>query len=166
MEEYIASIVEGWEPEPTPEETCAPKVTVAKRWTRAAVAADSTALYVFGDNDWRQGKGGQAVIRELPNAAGVPTIKRPGYAAGDYYTDAELHANAAQIEAACAAILERAPAYARVVFPRDGLGTGLADLPRRAPLTYDRLRLTVLALAEAIEEGSSSRVAADWPGRV
>ena len=32
-------------------------------------------LYIFGDNLIKQGKGGQAIIRDCPNAFGIP-IKR------------------------------------------------------------------------------------------
>ncbi len=34
-------------------------------------------LFVYGDNDQRKGVGGQAVIRNEPNASGISTKKQP-----------------------------------------------------------------------------------------
>jgi hypothetical protein len=108
-------------------------------WSVADVRRNPRWLFIFGDNDEARGMGGQAIVRKQKNAAGVPTKCRPGYAHSDYYTDERLEENQDRIRAAFDKIVERSVDYDRVVFPSGGLGTGLADLDRRAPLTMQFL---------------------------
>jgi hypothetical protein len=102
-------------------------------------------FYLFGDNLEGKGKGGQAIVRDEPNAIGIPTKKAPRRDESAYFTDDELRDNKAAIDKA----FDKLPDDAVIVIPEDGLGTGLADLPRRAPKTFayleskiDRLRKT------------------------
>ena len=44
-----------------------------------------TKVFVFGDNLTRTGKGGQAVIRDEPNAIGVATKRRPSMTPGSFF---------------------------------------------------------------------------------
>ena len=44
-------------------------------------------LFVFGDNALRYGKGGQAVIRDEPNAFGIVTKLKPSNSNDSYMTD-------------------------------------------------------------------------------
>lgn len=100
--------------------------------TRDMLRAEPDARFVFGDNCLRVGMGGQAgSMRGEPNAIGVATKRSPGMADGDFYsgdfgdlvfvlTDLRIVANEL--------------AMGRAVYvPRDGLGTGLSELPQRAP---------------------------------
>lgn len=43
--------------------------------------------FVFGDNLLGFGKGGQAIIRDEPNAFGVPTKRKPSMTAGSFFAD-------------------------------------------------------------------------------
>ena len=106
-------------------------ITKQKRWTRKSVEADKDHIYIFGDNLLGVGTGGQACIRGLPNAYGIPTKKAPGMNDGDFFTDSEYEDNCKAIVSA----LARIP-YGDIVLPEDGLGTGLAELPTRAPRTF------------------------------
>lgn len=108
------------------------KVSYVKRWTRESVAADPERIYLFGDNLKQRGFAGQACIRGLPNAIGIPTKKEPNTLSWAYMADKEYEGNCDCITQALAKI----PADAHVVLPEDGLGTGLAQLPTRAPRTY------------------------------
>lgn len=97
-------------------------------------------VFVFGDNLIGKGKGGQAVIRDEPNAFGVPTKKVPSNAPEAFFTDglfANIHIQTA---------LQQIHAYDRdYVIPvlEDGkisLGCGLARLPETAPMAYAYLQ--------------------------
>ena len=50
-------------------------------------------LFVFGDNALRYGKGGQAVIRDEPNAFGIVTKLKPSNTNDSYMTDKDSYRN-------------------------------------------------------------------------
>ena len=105
---------------------------------RAVVQANRDTLFVFGDNLQRVGLGGQAsAMRGEPNSVGVATKKAPGMNPGDFYTDAELAQNIRQFHEDTHRIIEHLAQGGRVVVPADGIGTGLSEMPKRAPMTYD-----------------------------
>ena len=90
--------------------------------------------YLFGDNLLRKGLGGQArAMRGEPNAIGVATKRAPGRRAADYFSDAAYEELVEIID------LDLAPAKLHIaldgilIIPTDGLGTGLSELPQRAP---------------------------------
>jgi len=91
-------------------------------------------LFVYGDNDLSFGKRGQACIRDCVNAHGIPTKRAPDNSRDAFYSDQYYSHCCGQIERAIREILKAN--YEKIVFPRDGLGTGLADLPRKAPKVY------------------------------
>lgn len=105
-------------------------------WTVKDVRKRPNYLFIFGDNDVKKGKGGQAVIRSEPNVAGIPTDKKPGKHPDSYYTDDEYDLNKKKIMNAINYIIELSAEYEAVVLPEAGFGTGLADLPNKAPKTY------------------------------
>ena len=105
-------------------------------WTVADVENDREALFVFGDNNIGKGKGGQAIIRDLPNAIGIPTKKFPSNHQSSFYSDTDFDDNVARITKAINNIIKESVAYEYVVLPADGFGTGLAKLPSKAPKTY------------------------------
>lgn len=100
-------------------------------WTRESVSLDTEHYYIFGDNEEGWGKGGQACIRGLPNAFGIPTLKAPGV----FWSDETYDSNVACIEAA----IQRIPTNKPWIVSADGLGTGLAQLDVRAPKTFSYL---------------------------
>lgn len=115
------------------------------RWIRWYTPADCRAhpdtYFVFGDNLAGWGKAGQACIRGEPNAIGVPTKISPT----EYFTDTTPGALLA-IDAAFDRIEQELRMGHDVVVPAAGLGTGLAQMPRRAPriLAYIRERIRLL----------------------
>lgn len=106
-----------------------------RHWTVDDVQKRSHMLFVYGDNDAGIGKGGQAIIRGLPNTIGVPTKKYPSHNKEAYYTDSEYKQNVEKINDAFLKIIELSKNYKYIVFSADGLGTGLSDLPNKAPKT-------------------------------
>lgn len=117
--------------------------------TREYVRANRNKLFLFGDNLERRGFGGQAAaMRGEPNAIGIPTKKSPSYRDDAFFSDDEFEQNKASIDAAFAEIMRAITDSIRViVIPSDGLGTGRAQLERRAPRTFAHLqkRLTEIA---------------------
>lgn len=129
-------------------------------WTREGVMKDMQSLYIFGDNDAGFGTKGQAVIRNLPNAIGIPTKKYPGRKAMHFYTDDEFKENEKKLAAAFGKCRKRLKTgeFGRFVLPEDGLGTGLAELPTKAPKTYAILQrmLNELVISLSLPSSSSS----------
>lgn len=107
-------------------------------------------IFIFGDNDIGKGLGGQAVIRDQPNAFGIPTKKLPFMSEGSFYTDNEYKHNKAMIDAAIENIKEHLPAYKGIIYPEAGLGTGLAELDTRAPKTFEYLNEAVQNLFDYV----------------
>jgi len=104
--------------------------------TRNMVEIRPGTIFVFGDNMQRLGMGGQArAMRGLANAIGIPTKWAPGISPEDYFKDEDLE-NPLVVVRICAAIGEITNLFKRgytIVIPKDGIGTGLAELPARAP---------------------------------
>jgi hypothetical protein len=110
-------------------------------WTNESPRENKNALYIFGDNDIKQGNGGQAVIRDEPNAMGVPTKKLPSKGENSFYTDLEYDSNIQKINIAIENILKEfmKDDYNYLVLSYNKLGTGLSQLPERAPKTFKYL---------------------------
>lgn len=105
-------------------------------------------LYVFGDNMMRKGMGGQAgAMRGEPNAVGVVTKTSPSQCFSPMTAD--VLAQKRQIDR------DMSPLYAHVnkggvvVWPSDGIGTGLADLENKSPETFDYIKSKLRGLIEA-----------------
>ncbi len=105
-------------------------------WTSKIVQSQPECLFIFGDNDIHKGKRGQSVIRDCPNTIGIPTKKYPSMRISSFYTDTELEQNKNSIQNAIDIIKIELKKYKFLVFSEEGLGTGLAKLPEKAPLTY------------------------------
>jgi len=110
------------------------KVEMVKRYDIAMVRNNPNKLFIFGDNLLGYGKGGQAIIRDEKNAYGIPTKKSPNMSEASFFTDEEFEDN----KKILFQIINDIPIsdYEYVVLPEDGLGTGLAMLPTKAPKTF------------------------------
>lgn len=114
------------------------KIVFQKWITREDVRANPDNLYVFGDNLKRVGMGGQAAaMRGEPNAFGVATKRAPGMNEQDFFSD-----QPDEIDSVVDDLLElhtqffTNTQYKTIVWPSDGIGTGLAELPERSPIIY------------------------------
>jgi len=116
---------------------------------RADLRANPNVVYVFGDNEVRKGFGGQAAeCRGEPNAVGVATL----YAPGRFWTEANVAHQCAVINADMAPLFDALRHGELVVFPLDGVGTGLADLANQSPTTFAHLQRQVEALKNTQEK--------------
>ena len=111
------------------------------RWDVSIARKYPNHIFVFGDNNIGKGAGGQAIIRYEPNSMGIPTKKYPSFAQDSFYTDAEYSENCIKISEAVEKIIQIAQngTIVGIVLPTDGLGTGLSQLPLRAPRTFEFL---------------------------
>ena len=124
------------------------KVTIYKGyWTVAAAKKNKSYMFIYGDNNVGFGHGGQAIIRSEPNAFGIPTKKYPDNDPTSFYTDDEYEDNVKNISNAMLKIIkvltDKKNKFEGIILPENGLGTGLANLPNKAPKTYDYLKRTM-----------------------
>ena len=109
-----------------------------------------THIYLFGDNMQRVGMGGQAYsMRGEPNSFGVPTKWKPDSRESSYFSDGDFHGS---VKWAINFPFWLARAWlsrdGTVVVPADGLGTGLSELPTRAPQIYNYIEYRLALLAK------------------
>jgi predicted kinase len=124
---------------------------------RTEVKENPNTLYLFGDNDVRKGYGGQAKeMRGEPNTIGISTKKLPARTEEAYKTDKDLDINKKIITADInKAITEwNTGKYNRLVIPQ--MGVGLAELPTRAPKTYEFLQQELTRLENSISNVTTS----------
>ncbi len=115
-------------------------LTRVKHITREMLRAEPDTLFVFGDNMARRGLGGQArEMRGEPNAVGIPTKHRPAMDDHAFLADEDLPFVRPVIMKAFARLQEHALAGGKIVWPADGIGTGMAELPKRAPLIWKQI---------------------------
>lgn len=108
-------------------------------YTAELLRAHPDTFFVFGDNNLRRGHGGQAAIRDEPNAVGLSTKWGPGNHPEAFYDEDDGHLMAPDIIKVLQLSLNH-----NVVVPftdRVQLGTGLSELPQRAPSLYAVLSL-------------------------
>lgn len=114
--------------------------------TRQMLRDEPDTLFVFGDNMERRGLGGQAAeMRDEPNAVGIPTKRAPHMGADAFLRDSDY---AEWIAEAMDAWHKIATHSGLVVWPTAGIGTGRAQLERRAPRIWASLEVFKLALVE------------------
>lgn len=121
-------------------------------WTIHTVRKYNNMMFIFGDNDIKVGKGGQAIIRDEPNAFGIPTKKYPNNNDTSFYTDLEYEKNKEKINAAINHIKSNLHKFKGIVYPSSKLGTGLSQLDTKAPRTFRYLNRKIRSLLERIEE--------------
>lgn len=121
-----------------------------QKWiTRDDLRNNPATWYVFGDNLLGIGFGGQAkAMRGEPNAVGIPTKAAPYVYADDSMA---LHFLSRWVDAFMALDVHLHSGH-NVVWPTDGIGTGLADLPTKAPTLWQTLELLRENLFEKYHE--------------
>lgn len=107
--------------------------------TPSTLRKEPNTLFVFGDNDLREGKGGQAVNRDEPNAIGIRTKHKPTTNADAYYTDDNYTDNIRKMQVDLNNIKRLSANYESVYFMQ-GIGDGRAKLEEKAPKTYAWLK--------------------------
>lgn len=121
-----------------------------KHITREMLRANPDTLFVFGDNMIGKGFGGQAKeMRGEPNAVGIPTKLLPAVRPGSFFRDEDFDRAKPKIDAAFSRLQAHASAGGEIVWPEDGIGTGLAQLPTRAPRIWRLIEECRIALEAA-----------------
>ena len=109
-------------------------------WTLNDVNGNPNKLFVFGDNNARVGKGGQAIIRDCVNSIGIRTKKGPSLKSVAFYNDNDFDINRQNILDDVLSLKAKAiETNSIIVFSDGGYGTGLASLKSKAPKTFQYL---------------------------
>ena len=98
-----------------------------------------TKLYVFGDNVVNHGKGGQAIIRDCPNTFGIPTKMFPSITIESYFMDTPESFDYVDTKFIELYNIFKSNKYEVIIFPKDGLGTGLARMPQYSPKLFNHM---------------------------
>lgn len=111
--------------------------------TRRMLQDNPDTLFVFGDNIAEIGLGGQAKeMRGEPNAVGIPTKMSPY----TYFSDLDFAGVKSLIDDKILKLFLHASDGGGVVWPADGIGTGLAKLKNKAPAIWELIEKYRLAL--------------------
>lgn len=106
-------------------------------------------LFVFGDNLTEKGLGGQAKeMRGEQNAIGIPTKAYPGMADVDFFSDDDFAVATGKIGMKFIQLFNHARMGGDIVWPKDGIGTGLADLKNKAPKIWHFIEAQKAALEQ------------------
>lgn len=98
----------------------------------------SDYIFVFGDNLIGVGKGGQAIIRDCPNAFGIPTKRLPSMEPNAFFSDQKDEIKAVKVRLDL--LYKMYKEEQKIVFPADGIGTGLALLQENSPFIYSYIK--------------------------
>jgi len=110
--------------------------------TRNNLRENRDILFLFGDNSTRKGLGGQAKeMRGEPNSLGIVTKKFPSNEKDSFYSDEDFYVWLELFSGDMENLAEKVNSgkYKTIVIPP--LGTGLADLPNRAPKIWNYLKI-------------------------
>lgn len=99
-------------------------------------------LFIFGDNTLKKGKEGQASIRNELNSYGIPTKRYPGNNPNDYFSDKDYDLLRPIFDIHFLYLSTRT----NIVFHKNLIGTGKAQMPRRCPKVYAYLQSKILNL--------------------
>ena len=108
----------------------------AEFYTKDLLRQHSDKIFVFGDNMKRYGKGGQAIIRDEPNAFGIATKRYPSRDDWAYFSDKE---DEKEVVLQDLRNLYKLAQHKTIVFPAAGVGTGLAEMEKRSPMIWKTL---------------------------
>jgi len=104
-------------------------------------------MYLFGDNDERKGRGGQAKeMRGEQNAVGIRTKYAPNRSAAAFWDDKNWDENISKIIEDMMPVVSHLNDGGIVVIPADGIGTGLSQMQEECPRTFEYLQKALDAL--------------------
>ena len=138
-------------------------VKTIRRLTREFIRSHPDALFLFGDNEAREGFGGQAKeARGEPNAVGVRTKAEPSNRASAFWREEDHDRQARLIDEDLAPAFDAVRAGRTVFVPADGLGTGRAGLPERAPSTHRHAKKRLAELRRAASPDPAGQLSPGW----
>lgn len=118
-------------------ENYSPTISFEKRFNMKLCNENPNSIYVFGDNLLKKGKGGQAVIRDCENAFGIPTKRLPSMNSESFFSDKDEELEA--VKSSLRDLYKLLLSGKHIVFPIDGLGTGLADMQNKSPKVFNAM---------------------------
>lgn len=126
----------------------------------AVCRANPELTFVFGDNTVGFGKGGQAIIRDEPNAYGVPTKRYPSMDRSAFFAEGDQDGLMAILNA-LKGLWELLKDGKTVVIPVTpegdvSLGMGLAKLNETAPSLYGTIVLHVAEMVASYGESNAA----------
>lgn len=98
--------------------------------------ANPVKVFVYGDNLAGYGTAGQACIRNEPNAFGIPTKRYPSMGVGAFFADSKCEEEHVLNALRDLYVLSKRHT---IVFPRNGVGTGLAKMQENSPIIYGKM---------------------------
>ena len=108
--------------------------------TRQDLIENRNQFYVFGDNIRRTGLKGQAAeMRGEPNAIGIPTKWKPSMSPEAFFRDRDASFIYPLIKPDLLKVYAHLKQGKVVIWPSDGIGTGLSKLPKTAPMIWESL---------------------------
>lgn len=111
-----------------------------RNYTQKLLRENTNTIFVFGDNAMRYGKKGQAVIRDEPNAFGIATKVKPSMRAESFFNDnLEEHRQIVLSDLRKLYSLAKRNPNIEIVFPFNGIGTGLSQMPERCPKIFHEI---------------------------
>lgn len=98
--------------------------------------ASPNSVFVFGDNLVQKGKAGQACIRDEVNAFGIPTKRYPSMSDSSFFSDLPDEREAVRSALRSLFLMSKCRV---LVFPANGVGTGLAKMKEKSPIIYNEM---------------------------
>jgi hypothetical protein len=118
-----------------------------KRYSREYIQLHPDWLFVFGDNLERRGYGGQAgEARDEPNAIGIATKRKPSMDPAAFFIDADYEDWFDAEKRTLERLMKASRLCRTIIWPLDGIGTGLAQLEKRAPAIWNDIESLRLAI--------------------
>ncbi|WP_298752127.1 hypothetical protein [uncultured Arcobacter sp.] len=114
------------------------RIFVTDRYSVELCRNHPDKIFVFGDNLQKTGRGGQAIIRDCKNTFGIPTKVKPAMTESSFFSDKPYECIAVEEE-----LVKLNKLYnmgRNLVFPIDGIGTGLAKLKEKSPMIYNLIK--------------------------
>lgn len=107
-----------------------------EKYTSELLSENQEKIFVFGDNMVRKGKGGQAVIRDCPNAFGIATKRYPSMNEDAFFSDQRDESDVVMNDLRQLYKLSKSHT---IVFPVGGIGTGLAEMEKRSFAIWSKM---------------------------
>ena len=127
---------------------------IQNEWfTKEQVYSSPGVTFVFGDNEQRRGFGGQAkVCRGFPNTIGIRTKVAPTMRVEHLWYDKDCDEKAYLIDQDFWLVKDKLIDGETIIYPADGVGTGMSCLHINAPLLLQHIELWVEHLKEDYSE--------------
>ncbi len=126
------------------------QIIVQQEWYSVKQVFDNpNRIYIFGDNSMRIGNGGQAQVRGRPNVFGIATKRSPAMSDVSFFNDSfndftillnDIVGLYNYVQELIVKENQTGEEFT-IVFPADGLGTGLSQLPKRSPFINKQLKM-------------------------